>query len=46
MYMTGQCLENHYGVDDEALEWYRRALDSGYEDAAEDVARLEAAGEK
>ena len=44
--MTGQCLENHYGVGDEALEWYRRALESGVETAAEDIARLEAAGQE
>ena len=44
MYMTGWCIENQYGTNDEALEWYRRAAENGHEDAAEDVARLEAAG--
>ena len=44
MYMTGWCIENHYGTDDQAIEWYRRALENGREDAAEDIARLEAAG--
>ena len=44
MYMTGWCIENHYGTGNEALEWYRRALENGHEAAAEDIARLEAAG--
>ena len=44
MYMTGWCIENHYGTDNEALEWYRRASENGHEGAAEDIARLEAAG--
>ena len=44
MYMTGWCIENHYGTEDQALEWYRRALENGNEDAAEDIARLEAVG--
>ena len=44
MYMTGWCIENHYGTEDQALEWYRRALENGNEDAAEDIARLEAMG--
>ena len=44
MFMTGWCIENHYGTEDQALEWYRRALENGNEDAAESIARLEAAG--
>ena len=44
MYMTGWCIENHYDTDDQAIEWYRRALENGREDAAEDIARLETAG--
>jgi len=46
MYMTGWCLENQYGVGDEALEWYRRAREGGVEAAGADIARLEAAGER
>ena len=42
MFMTGWCIENHYGTDDPALEWYRLALENGFDAAAEDVARLEA----
>lgn len=45
MYMTGWCLENQYGVGDEALEWYRRAQEGGIEAAGADIARLEAAEE-
>jgi TPR repeat protein len=45
MYMTGWCLENQYGVGDEALEWYRRAQEGGVEAAGADIARLEAAEE-
>ena len=39
--MTGWCLENGYGVDDPALEWYTRAAEAGNGDAAAALTRLE-----
>ena len=42
MYMVGWCTENRVGTEDAALEWYRSALENGCDQAAEDVARLEA----
>ena len=40
MYMTGWCIENSFGIDDPALDWYRRAAEKGNEEAAEAVERL------
>ena len=40
MYMTGWCSENGYGTEGDALEWYRRALENGKEEAAQDIERL------
>lgn len=40
MYWTGWCLENHFGVDSEAEEWYARAAALGQQDAIEALARL------
>ena len=39
-YMTGWCLENQYGVTDPAVEWYKRAAESGNAQAAEALERL------
>ena len=40
MYAAGQCAETGYGTDGEAIEWYRRALEGGKEEAAADIERL------
>ncbi len=40
MRMTGWCIENQFGTVNQALEWYQRAVDAGYADAAADVERL------
>ena len=38
--MTAWCSENGYGTEGDALEWYRRALENGKEEAAQDIERL------
>ena len=40
MYMTGWCIENMYGTESEALEWYLLAEQNGNEKAAAEIARL------
>ena len=40
-YMLGWCIENHYGTEDAALEWYLQAAEAGSEEAAQAVERLE-----
>lgn len=42
MRMTGWCIENRYGVDSPALEWYAQAAQAGSQEALEDIKRLEA----
>ena len=39
MRMVGWCIENGYGIDDPALDWYMRAAAAGDEGAKEDAAR-------
>ena len=39
MRMVGWCIENRYGIDDPALDWYMRAAAAGDEGAKEDAAR-------
>ncbi len=41
MRMVGWCIENHYGVENMALEWYQRAVEAGNVQAEEDAARLQ-----
>ena len=45
MYWTAWCLENHYGVESEAEEWYARAAELGQEDAAAALERIRGEGE-
>ena len=42
MYMTGWCVENKYGTENEALEWYLLAQENGCEKASADIARIKA----
>ncbi len=40
MYGLAWCIENHYGVENVALEWYQRAVEAGNKEAAADVERI------
>ena len=39
--MTGWCLENDYGAEDPAVQWYKKAEELGSEEAKEALKRLE-----
>ena len=41
MRMVGWCIENHYGVDDPALEWYLKAAEAGDPAAKTEIERIE-----
>ena len=46
MFMTAWCIEEHYGIEDPALEWYEKAAEAGNDEAAEAVRRLTEAEKK
>ena len=39
-YKAGWCWENHYGVSDPAIEWYKAAAELGNEQAAQALDRM------
>ena len=46
MCMLARCIENRYGVDSVAMEWYQRAAEAGNAEAVEEIARLTGGGRK
>ena len=40
MRMTGWCIENRYGVEDAALEWYEKAAEAGDPEASAEAERI------